>query len=496
MPEESHFSLRDGLSLFYRKIGLFKITLVVVPLVVLAACLVLPPVYESTAKVIVTGKQENATLLQVPTEKGTSAFLNLNVDETDLNSEMELLKSVDLWTRTIKKLGLKSLRKDEGAGILGTVISQVREWKDELLGRGAQKGYSAEKTESVRILEEARKLMQDLKVTPVPKSKVLDISFRYSDPAMAQKILSTFLDEYIPYHQEVYSVPGAQGFFLNQEEMFFKKWQEAQDKVKQFRTKWGISFVDKQRSELISQIKQIEDSLVDLTSNLSQYEKMLGQLETDSLPTGQLAPSSQRATENTVISVIATQLFRAKQQLLLANESFAPQSREYRDAERLVQKVTDQFSNTLETEIGILRAKRASLEESLKGTRGELKALERNNEELRNLQLAATIAKERYIQYSSKKEDARVENVKGGRKLVNVSVLAKPFTPIVPVFPKTGLMVVGAFLLAIPLGIGLILTANFLDHTFDSPTEVENITGLPVLATLRRLPRTEAGKGT
>ena len=109
MPEESHFSLRDALGLFYRKIAILKITLVVLPLAVLLACFLLPPVYESTAKVIVTGKQENTTLLQVPADRATSSFFNLNVDEIDLNSEMELLKSIDLWILTVKKLGLKSL---------------------------------------------------------------------------------------------------------------------------------------------------------------------------------------------------------------------------------------------------------------------------------------------------------------------------------------------------------------------------------------------------
>jgi len=319
-------------------------------------------------------------------------------------------------------------------------------------------------------------------------------SLRDLIPAMARKILSTFLEEYLPYHQEVYSVPEAQGFFLNQEEMFFKQMQEAQKKVKQFKTTYGISFADKQKSELITMIKQIESSLVSVNSDLSQYEKMLVQIKDDSLPTGQLTPSPQRGNENTVISVIATQLFRAKQQLVIAKQSFASESREYGDAERLVQKLTDQFGNTLETEIGILRAKKASLEESLKKQEEDLKFLEAKTEELRDLELAASIAKERYIQYASKREEARVESVKGGGKLVNVSILAKPFTPVTPVFPKTGLMVLGAFLVAIPLGIGLILIANFLDHTFDNPSEVENATGVPVLASLRRIPKTEPAK--
>lgn len=493
MPEEPHFSLRDALSLFYRKIVLFKLTVILVPLAVLAACWLLPPVYESTAKVIVTGKQENSTLLQVPSEKGMSTLFNLNVDETDLNSEMELLKSLDLWIRTVRKLGLQPLQKTEG-GVLEPMLSQIKVWKAELFGEEAKKGSVSGRVESVQVLKEARSLMRGLKVTPTPKSKVLDISFRYPDPAMAHKILSTFLEEYIPYHQEVYSVPEAQGFFLNQEEMFFKQMQEAQKKVKQFKTTYGISFADKQKSELIAMIKQIEGSLVSVNSDLSQYEKMLTQLKNDSLPTGQLTPSPQRGNENTVISVIATQLFRAKQQLVIAKQSFASESREYGDAKRLVQKLTDQFGNTLETEIGILRAKKASLEESLKKQEEDLKFLEVKTEELRDLELAASIAKERYIQYASKREEARVESVKGGGKLVNVNILAKPFTPVTPVFPKTGLMVLGAFLVAIPLGIGLILIANFLDHTFDNPSEVENATGVPVLASLRRIPKTEPAK--
>ncbi|MEW6137469.1 MAG: Wzz/FepE/Etk N-terminal domain-containing protein [Thermodesulfobacteriota bacterium] len=493
MPEESHFSLRDALGLFYRKIAIFKITLVVLPLAVFLACFLLPPVYESTAKVIVTGKQENTTLLQVPADRATSSFFNLNVDEIDLNSEMELLKSIDLWILTVKKLGLKSLRKSDEGAWKERLLGRIRTWKKELFG-GEERKEPGNHGESPDIVAAAKSLMANLKVVPTPKSKVLDLSFRYSDPIMAERILSTFLNEYVPYHQQVYSMPEAQGFFQNQEDMFFEKWQDAQNKVKAFKAEWGISSPEKQKGELIALIKQIQEALVGLNANLNQYEKMLVQLKSDSMPTGQLAPSPQRGNENTVISVIATQLFRAKQQLVLTKQNFAPESREYREAQALVEKVTDQFINTLETEIGILKAKKASLEKSLNEKKASLEMLEQKTEELRKLELAATIEKERYIQYASKQEEARVESVKGGRKLVNVSVLARPFTPVAPVFPQTALMVLGAFVVAVPLGIALILIANFLDHTFDTPSEVENSTGVPVLASLTRLPRNEGAK--
>jgi uncharacterized protein involved in exopolysaccharide biosynthesis len=201
MSDTPGFSLRDTMNVFYKKIILLKIALVVIPLGVFAACLALPPVFESRAKIIITAKKETPALLQIPKEMGPSAVMNLNVDETDLNSEMELLQSPDLWARTVKKIGLPALKKSQ-EGILASLLDGAVKSISELLGNPKT---SLSGSENPEVLEVARDLIKKLKVVPAPKSKIIDIAFKYDDPVMAQKILTTLLEEYIPYHLEVYS---------------------------------------------------------------------------------------------------------------------------------------------------------------------------------------------------------------------------------------------------------------------------------------------------
>ncbi len=494
MNDESHFSLRDTLNAFYRKIGLLKAVLVLVPLGALIACYVLPPVYESTAKIMVTAKKENASLLQLPKEAGSTAYINLNVDETDLNSERELLLSLDLWVRTIKALGANTLKKEVKREGVSAFLAEIEERVKDLLPRKERPKPAPDNAYPPELVELARALMDRLEVVPAPKSKVLDVYFRDEDPETARRVLQALLNQYIPYHMQVYSLPGAESFFSGQGQIYRKRWREAEQALEAFKAKWKISFADKQKSELIGLIKEIENSLVAVEANLDQYREMLTALNKGAMPTGLLGPSANQGADNTVVSVIATQLLRAKQRETLARQHFSPGSRDYKKARELVDKLTEQFRSTIEAEIDVLKAKKNSLIAGREAKQAQLQELQRRSEELRNLQLAAVIAKERYLQYTTKEEQARVENLKGGDKLVNVSIVAKPYTPTSPIFPKTGLMVLASFILAFPLGIGMILVANFLDHTFDNPHELESVTGLPVLASVRRLSRSDLAK--
>ena len=284
-------------------------------------------------------------------------------------------------------------------------------------------------------------------------------------------------------------MPGAQGFFAGQGDIYKQKYDAADKELADFKNKWGIAYAERQKTELISTIKQIEDSLVDLNSNQSQFDNMLDSLKKGIVPTGQLAASAQRGNENTFISVVATQLLRAKQKQLQVAELFTPESRDYISAEEMVKDLTKKFENAIIVEVNVLKAKRASLEQSLKEKQEQLQQLEEKSEEARRLQLAVTIAKERYLQFDSKEEEARLASQEGRNNLVTVSIVGRPMMPADPIFPMTTLFVFAAFVLSFPIGIAAIFMANFFDSTFDSPREVENVTGYNVLATLGKLPR-------
>lgn len=489
MPEERGLSLRDSLNIIYRRIFLLKFMMVTLPLGVLVACFLVTPVYESTAKVIVTAKKENAALLQAPRELGSSAYINLNVDETDLNSETELLNSPDLWMRTVNALGLDYFNaiepKGKDQGWLHTTRQKIR----DLVASVFQSASPESSRQADKVQEKARELITKFDVKPAPKSKVLDLSFRYSNPGKAEEILSKLLELYIPYHLEVYSVPGAEDFFSGQRDIFKEKYLAAEKQLNEFKNKWQISSPEKQKAELIALITQMEDSLIKVNANLTQYQTILDSLKQGGIPTGQLTPTMERGNENTVINIIVTQLLRAKQKRLQVAQEFAEGSRELAASGKVEEALKRRLQDAIEGEMAILTAKKKTLEESLKEKRVPLQQLEDKNEEARRLQLAVSVAKERYLQYIAKEEEARLEKLKGRGHLVTVSVVSKPFAPRSPIFPKTWLFVFASFFVAIFLGLGLILIGNFFDHTFDGPRDVEAVTGYPCVAVIGRVSR-------
>jgi uncharacterized protein involved in exopolysaccharide biosynthesis len=493
MGEDHGISLRDTLSLFFRRIYLLGVMVIVLPLGVFITSMLIDPVYESTAKVIVTAKRETSTLLQYPRDMSAQMSFNLNVDETDLNSEMELLRSPDLWIRTVKKLGVQAFKTGR-SGMIKTWLKEV----NNALGRplGGKKPPAGTDAESAEVQKIAEGLMKNLKITAVIKSKILDLSFKYPDPVMAQKILATLLDEYIPYHMEVYSLPGAEKFFSGQSDLYRQKYEEADRDLAEFKKKWGLSLSERQKTELITFIKQIQDALVEVNSNQSQYDIMLAAVKKGYLPSGQLTAGAQRGSENTFINIVSSQLLRAVQKQWQIAEAYQEGSRDYQATAAMVTDLTKKYEEALQGELNVVEAKKSSLEQSLKEKKKQLEVLEEKSEEARRMQLDATVAKERYLQYLSKEEEARLENLKGGSQVRDVSVVGKPLVPEEPIFPKTFLFVVGAFFLAIPVGMGTILTAHFLDHTFDNPRSLEAQTGYPVLASLGKVQtsRSDAAK--
>jgi uncharacterized protein involved in exopolysaccharide biosynthesis len=479
------FSVRDILSILFRRIYVLKFLMIILPLAVFVSSLLVTPIYRTSAKIMIQAKKENATLLQTPRDPGFSSYVNLNVDEIDLNSEMELLQSMDLWVQVVNKLGLQKQVEAKQSAIKESVKGLVHSVRNAV--GLPKKEFRGDSEESIATRDTAQALLRNFMVVPVQKSKILDLTFDYSDPEMVKKILSTLLDLYIPYHIEANAVHGAEIFFSGQGEMYSKKLEEAELELAAFKKKWGISSPEKQKGELIGSIKQIEDLLIEANSNLSQYEYMLNSTKKGIVPSGQLAASATRGNENTVINVIATQLIRAEQKRLQSSEVFGENSRDYRAAIDLVADLSSKLQNAIQNEIDVIKTKKISLEQSLTDKKNELQILEEKSEEAKTLQLRALIAKERYLQYVSKEEEARLENLKVGNRLVNVNIVARPFVPTSPIFPQIGLFTLAAFLISIPLGIGIILMINMFDHTFNHPRDIEQHTGYKVLATVNLL---------
>lgn len=487
MRDVMQFSLRDSLNVFYRHALLFKVIVLLLPLSVLAACLVSTSVYESTARIMIPAKKETSTLLQNPAAAGTSLNVDLNVDERDLNSEMEILTSRHLWESTVRSLGLNFFEYPK-AGLFERAIEGLTRGVASLAGRAPTKRDAAQK-ERMRTMEVVDYLLENFKVTVAAKSKSLDLFLRYPDSAKASGIMKELLKLYVPYHVEVYSLPGAEEFFGTQGRANKKKLDEAIEELTQFNKKAGLYLPERQKAALIGLVEKTRQSLIDVNSNLVQYDQMLRALSKGHLPSGQLAPSTERGSENTFLTILASQMLQAEQKSWQSTETYSPGARDSRLTSGLLKELRDRFEDAIRVEREVILAKKVSLEKSLTELEKGLEELEDSTERAKKLELAATISKDRYLQYLSKEEEARIENLKGGNKLLSVSVLGTPTEPVDPVFPKTSLYVLAAFLVALPLGLTAVMIADFFDHAVYTPAQLEQTTGRPVLTSIDKFAR-------
>jgi len=487
MNEEHDFTVRDLLNIIYRRIWILKVVVILFPLSVLIACLLMTPSYETAGKIVVTAKKDTTSLLTGTPGTGPSQIVNLNVEEMDLNTEMEILRSLDLWAETVKALAPELLR-EASPGLFPRLNQEI----GSLFGEASPapgSTPSAAGDQNDRIRNVAKSLLANFNAIPTPKSKVIDVSLRYPDPIMVQKILTTLLDKYIPYHLKVYSLPQAELFFAEQVKETKENYDRASQELTEFRKRWNLSLPERQKQELISMMKSVDDALLDASSNLSQYGKMMDIMKSGGMASGQLSPSMQRGGENTVINVMAVQLLQAEQKQLQVGEIFTAESRDYRAASDQARDLANKFKDVLAGELAILQTKKTTLENNKKSMLEEMRLLLAKTEDARVLQLHETIAKEQYLQMVNRAQAARMDNVENRQKLVDVKILARPFVPTVPVFPKTGLFFLAALIFSVPLALGIIFTAHFFDYTFDSPGALEKSTGFRVLATLGKLKR-------
>lgn len=485
MRDTGQFSLRDSLNVFYRHVSFFKTIVLLLPLSTLVACLLATPVYESMARIMITAKKETSTLLQNPTAAGTSLNVDLNVDERDLNSEMEILTSRDLWTNTVKSLGLQFFSYPR-PGIIGRAIETVTDGVVGLFGESKKDQHSA-REERIRTVEVVDYLLKNFKVSVGTKSKSVDLTLRYPDPIKATAIMRELLKLYVPYHVEVYSLPGAEAFFGKQERANKEKLDGALQNLTEFNKQAGLYLPEQQKAALISLVEKTQHALIDTKSNLVQYDEMLKALSKGHLPSGQLAPSTEKGGENTFLTILASQLLQAEQKSWQSHETYSPGARDSRLSSGLLKELRDRFEDAIRVEREVILAKKTSLEKSLKELHERLEHLTESSDRVKKLELGITISKDRYLQYLSKEEEARIENLKGGNRLLSVSIVGTPTEPIDAVYPKTALYVLAAFILAFPLGLTVVMLADFFDHAMYTSARLEQVTGRPVLTSIDKM---------
>jgi uncharacterized protein involved in exopolysaccharide biosynthesis len=484
-------TLRDLMAVGFRHRRLMLLSFLVIFLGTLVATLLMPRQYETHMKILV--KRERVDPVVSP-ESNTPALLSRDLTEEDVNSEVELLKGRDLLEKVVIACGLHTIQKEPFYG----------PWLEALAG----KPDPAAAGQDMRIPRAVRSLEKKIKVEPLRKSKMIEVSYEGSDPQLAAKVLQTLASLYLEKHLAVNRPPGALDFFQQQTEQYRGNLAEAEKKLSGFGKEQNVVAPQIEKEIVLRKLSEFAASLKQTQASIQETEQRLRTLEAQAAVIPARQTTQVKTSDNPYLlqqmkSALLTLELRRTELLTKFDPSYRTvqeveaQIAQTREALAAAEKnpwkeeTTDQDATHewVKSELAKARAELAGLEARETATTRTVDSYRQLSQQLNQKEIlqqvlmrSAKTAEANYLLYVRKQEEARISDALDHKRIVNVAVAESATIPALPSKPRVLLNLMLGTLLACLTSLGLAFTADYLDPSFRTPDEVEAYLGIPVLA--------------
>ena len=456
-------SLRDFLYVIFKhKTKILTVFLATV-ITVAVGSFIMKPTFEASSKILIKFGREN---IYIPaTASGSSPIVSLNREE-EINSEIEILKSQNLFEKTIRAIGVENiypnlLKKTEG-----------------------------HKKEALTPFDKAvLKVQKKLDIEGIRKSDVIDVKFQHHDPHVAANLVNTLVNFYLDHHLNVHKNPGGYGFFKEQVTVIENRLKGSEQDLEEFKGQYRISSLDHQKTLMLGQASELEATFKKTQRQIYETQSMITEIER------QLAGNPYEITIGMEMDrnpeVIASlrqkliELQSIEQQLLT---KYREQSRTVQNKRREIGKVKKALAKEelqiYEADLKALRVREASQRAHLAEYQKELNKLNDLEMELRRLERQRDTDENNYQLYLTKLEESRISNTMDMEKIANVSVIEAALVPLTPVKPKKLLNIILAIFLGTVGSLGLAFFSEFMDHSLKTGADFEEKLGMPLLASI------------
>ncbi len=422
--------------------------------VVFVVGLLLPPKYSSSMKILV----RSAPTDMVSTPQRADAVTLGAVSEAEVNSEVELLTSYDLLRSAVVKNHL------------------------------AHKGLLSPGTEQENIDRAVGRLGKALQVTPVRKANIIEVEYADRSPELAAAVLRTIEAGYLEAHLRAQSTPGGYGFFKEQTNHYQDELTQSQAALAAFSRGQNVVNLDQQRSLLTATLAERESSLQQCDATVAQLKQEILQSE---LLQARLSPR-QETLQRSGLNQFSVDHLTALLADLVNRRTM--QASKFRDEDPLLQetdkeiettrkalagaRTTENFEQasdvnpalqsvqtglaTKRVDLAGWQAKQTVLRQQIKSDTEMLNHLSDVSGQYELLTSEVLQARENYVNYARRQEQARVSEMLDQNKITNVVVAQEPTESQIPSQSRLLLNIVLGLVLAAFASIAAVLATEYV----------------------------------
>ena len=454
IPTTRTDDFRSMVAMVRRRRSLMLTVFLAVFVVILVVGLLLPPKYSSSMKILV----RSAPTDMVSTPQRADGVTLGTVSEAEVNSEVELLTSYDLLRAAVVKNHLAH---------------------NGLLSRG---------NEQENIDRAVRGLAKAVQVTPVRKADIIEVEYSDRTPELAAAVLRTIESGYLEAHLRAQSTPGGYGFFKEQASHYEAELTRSQAALADFSREQNVVNLDQQRSLLTGTLAERESSLQQCDATVAQLKQEIVQSE---LLQARLLPRQETLSRSGMNQFSVDHLTALLTELVNRRTM---QASKFRDDDPLLQETDKEITTTrnalagaratenfeqasdvnpalqsVQTGLATKRvdlagwqAKQTVLRQQIKSDTEMLNHLSDVSGRYDLLTSEVQQARESFVDYARRQEQARVSEMLDQNKITNVVVAQQPTESQIPSQSRLVLNVLLGLVLAAFASIATVLASEYV----------------------------------
>ena len=436
----------------------WKLTLLVTSSCIALAGLIshlLPHRYESEMKFLVNNERAD---MVITSGANPSPAPPAEVNETEVNSEIELLRSRDILERIVLDHGLYLPFERNAAGM-----------------------------PSRKSIERATdKLNKALSVSAMRKTNIIDVTYGDTDPNSAIGVLQDIGQRYLAAHLVAHSAPGTEEFFRVQVFHFAKELMVARTALSDFHRTTQLFSMPEQQSALIQRLATVSAQLTDVTAQIHVQDNRL--IESDRQLSGvpeRVVTQVRQTSDQLALQQVEPMLAQLENRRIELNTKF-------KSSDRLVRELDEQIANT-HKEVEHLRTDRMeekttdldALHQSIKAEAAksridltglatqrvelehmrqellrQLNSLDRAYIQEQELERSEKEAQDNLTVYTHRLDEASLAQALDRDKFSNVVMIEKPVASPIAISPNLPLNLAAGLIVGVLLSLGLVLLAE------------------------------------
>jgi len=480
MNKEYEIDIKDYLRIIRRRRGIV--------LGIISVCLILsilyffyaPPNFTSTSKILVKRVESifTSTYYKSPTEE-------------ELTNHIFLIKSFPVLEKTANSFSdieLEEMGMESNSEAFSRIKNDVENGRVEISVKG--------------------------------ESRIIEIKVTEDNPYVSQLFANRLAETYKDFDIEIKKedAHSTYDFIADQTEKVQKDLEEAEEKLKEFKEKFGILGISSEVEEFIKQMSDIEKELKTASIDAEVLEKKLNAIKSqlNEQQKTLLAEASQTSYDVLVdLKRQLTTLENEKANLLI--QGYSPEDQKILRISQSIQSLKEkmgavakellqkegtldplvqmedfmQQSVNLTIDYAVARSRIEALEEALKHYKNKLNRIPERDLELARLEREKEANKKIYLMLLERREQAQISEVgeSGGISILEFAQLPKGPNTISKVKKSVLFLILG-----ILIGIGGGFVVDYVDSAVRDEFEITRISGLPILGRIPVVENDKKGK--